>query len=63
MPKSSTGRLDLLTRTITDGGTSLTASRKATAGRFMPRFVRALFVLVRPGMRLNQIRFRAGQPC
>ncbi|WP_172295528.1 2'-deoxycytidine 5'-triphosphate deaminase [Pseudoruegeria sp. HB172150] len=59
--KSSTGRLDLLTRTITDGGTEF--------DRILPGYVGPLYaeicprsfsVLVRPGMRLNQIRFRRG---
>ncbi len=59
--KSSTGRLDLLTRTITDGGIEFDRMPEAIPARFMPRFARARFsVLVRPGMRLNQIRFRQG---
>ncbi|MDE0589739.1 2'-deoxycytidine 5'-triphosphate deaminase [Halocynthiibacter sp. C4] len=60
--KSSTGRLDLLTRTITDGGTEFD---RIPAGYNGPLFAeicpRSFSVLVRPGMRLNQIRFRAGQ--
>ena len=35
--KSSTGRVDCLTRVITDDGTSSTASRRATPARFSPR--------------------------
>ena len=61
--KSSIGRLDLLTRTITDGGAEFDRIPMATTGRSMPRFVRVSFsVLVRPGMRLNQIRFRRATP-
>ena len=59
--KSSTGRLDLLTRTITDGGTEFD---RITPGYHGPLFAeicpRSFSVLVRPGMRLNQIRFRTG---
>lgn len=60
--KSSTGRLDLLTRTITDGGTEFD---RVPAGYDGPLYAeicpRSFSVLVRPGMRLNQIRFRRGQ--
>ena len=59
--KSSTGRLDLLTRTITDGGVEFD---RIPAGYNGPLFAeicpRSFSVLVRPGMRLNQIRFRRG---
>ncbi|MGA9251538.1 MAG: 2'-deoxycytidine 5'-triphosphate deaminase [Roseobacter sp.] len=60
--KSSTGRLDLLTRTITDGGTEFD---RIVPGYHGPLYAeicpRSFSVLVRPGMRLNQIRFRQGQ--
>lgn len=60
--KSSTGRLDLLTRVITDGGVEFD---RIPAGYNGPLYAeicpRSFSVLVRPGMRLNQIRFRAGQ--
>lgn len=60
--KSSTGRLDLLTRTITDGGAEFD---RIPAGYTGPLYAeicpRSFSVLVRPGMRLNQIRFRMGQ--
>jgi len=60
--KSSTGRLDLLTRTITDGGVEFD---RITPGYTGPLYAeicpRSFSVLVRPGMRLNQIRFRSGQ--
>lgn len=60
--KSSTGRLDLLTRTITDHGEEFD---RIAAGYTGPLYAeicpRSFSVLVRPGMRLNQIRFRDGQ--
>ena len=60
--KSSTGRLDLLTRTITDGGTEFDRIPAGYAGPLYAEICpRSFSVLVRPGMRLNQIRFRAGQ--
>ena len=59
--KSSTGRLDLLTRTIIDGGTEFD---RIPAGYTGPVYAeicpRSFSVLVRTGMRLNQIRFRSG---
>ncbi len=60
--KSSTGRLDLLTRTITDGGTEFDRIPPGYRGPLWAEICpRSFSVLVRPGMRLNQIRFRAGQ--
>lgn len=60
--KSSTGRLDLLTRTITDGGTEFDRIAPGYRGRLYAEICpRSFSVLVRPGMRLNQIRFRDGQ--
>ncbi|MEO0767040.1 MAG: 2'-deoxycytidine 5'-triphosphate deaminase [Pseudomonadota bacterium] len=60
--KSSTGRLDLLTRTICDGGTEFDRIVPGYDGPLYAEICpRSFSVLVRPGMRLNQIRFRAGQ--
>lgn len=60
--KSSTGRLDLLTRTITDGGVEFD---RIAAGYSGPLYAevcpRSFSVLARAGQRLNQIRFRHGQ--
>ena len=60
--KSSTGRLDLLTRTISDGGVEFD---RISAGYSGPLYAevcpRSFSVLVRAGQRLNQIRFRDGQ--
>lgn len=60
--KSSTGRLDLLTRTITDGGVEFDRIPDGYHGPLYAEVCpRSFSVLVRPGMRLNQIRIRAGQ--
>ena len=60
--KSSTGRLDLLTRTITDGGTEFDRIPEAYQGPLYAEVCPKSFsVLVRAGQRLNQIRFRNGQ--
>lgn len=60
--KSSTGRLDLLTRAITDEGTEFDRIAPGYAGPLYAEICpRSFSVLVRPGMRLNQIRFRRGQ--
>ena len=59
--KSSTGRLDLLTRAITDGGTEFDRIPPGYEGPLYAEICpRSFSVLVRPGMRLNQIRFRSG---
>jgi dCTP deaminase len=59
--KSSTGRLDLLTRVITDGGTEFDRIPEGYTGPLYAEICpRSFSVLVRPGMRLNQIRFRHG---
>ena len=59
--KSSTGRLDLLTRTITDGGTEFDRIPEGYHGPLYAEVCpRSFSVLVRPGQRLNQIRFRRG---
>ena len=60
--KSSTGRLDLLTRVTTDDGTEFDRIPEGYVGPLYAEICpRSFSVLVRPGMRLNQIRFRAGQ--
>ena len=59
--KSSTGRLDLFTRLITDRGTEFDRIDAGYAGPLYAEISpRSFSVLVRPGMRLNQIRFRRG---
>ncbi len=60
--KSSTGRLDLLTRIITDNGVEFDRVPEGYCG---PLYVeicpRSFSVLVRPGLMLNQIIFRNGK--
>lgn len=62
-PKSSTGRLDVFTRVITDHARSFD---RVDAGYRGPLYAeispRTFPVLVRQGSRLSQIRFRRGQP-
>jgi len=59
--KSSTGRLDLLTRLITDHGTEFDRIPPGYSGPLWAEICpRSFSVLVRQGMRLNQVRFRAG---
>lgn len=59
--KSSTGRLDLLTRAIIDGGTEFDRVPEGYAGPVWVEVCpRSFSVLVRPGMRLNQLRLRRG---
>jgi dCTP deaminase len=58
----SSGRLDLLTRTITDGGVEFDRIPEGYAGPLWAEVCpRSFSVLVRTGQRLNQIRFRSGQ--
>lgn len=60
--KSSTGRLDLLTRTITDGGVEFDRIPEGYHGPLYAEVCpRSFSVLARSGQRLNQIRFRQGQ--
>jgi dCTP deaminase len=60
--KSSTGRLDLLTRAITDGGVEFDRIPEGYAGPLYAEICpRSFSVLVRAGMRLNQLRLRRGQ--
>ena len=61
--KSSTGRLDLLTRTITDSGVEFDRIAAGYSGPLYAEICpRSFSVLVRPGQRLNQIRFRDAKP-
>ena len=60
--KSSTGRLDVFTRLITDNGTEFDRVETGYKGPLYAEISpRSFSVLLRPGMRLNQIRFRQGQ--
>ena len=60
-PKSSTGRLDVFTRVICDGADSFDAIRAGYKGPLYAEIApRTFSVLVRPGDRLVQLRFRSG---
>jgi len=62
-PKSSTGRLDIFTRLITDHGTEFDRVREQYNGPLYAEVSpRTFSVLVRKGSRLNQIRIRRGNP-
>lgn len=62
-PKSSTGRLDIFTRLITDGGTEFDRIREQYRGPLYAEVSpRTFSVLVRKGSRLSQIRIRRGNP-
>ncbi len=60
--KSSIGRLDLLTRLVTDRGTEFDRVPAGYAGPLYAEICpRSFSILARTGTRLNQIRFREGQ--
>lgn len=62
-PKSSTGRLDIFTRLITDNGIEFDRVRERYVGPLYAEVSpRTFSVLVRKGSRLNQIRVRRGKP-
>jgi len=58
-PKSSTGRLDILTRLIADGATHFDQVEDGYKGQLYIEIApRSFSVVVRSGTRLNQLRFR-----
>jgi len=60
-PKSSTGRLDILTRLVTDYGTVFDQTTKGYTGPLFAEVAPQTFsVVVRPGTSLSQIRFQRG---
>ena len=60
-PKSSTGRLDILTRLITDYATAFDRIEKGYEGPLYLEVSPLTFsVIVRHGVRLNQVRFQRG---
>ncbi len=62
-PKSSTGRLDVFTRLITDYGDAFEEVREGYKGKLYAEIVPLTFpVIVRQGTRLNQLRVRRGNP-
>lgn len=61
-PKSTTGRLDIFTRLITETGDEFERVRKGYHGKLYIEVISQTFpILVSPGMRLNQIRFGRGK--
>jgi dCTP deaminase len=62
-PKSSTGRLDIFTRLVTDGADVFDVVRPAYKGKLWAEVSpRTFSVRVKRGIRLNQIRFRRRAP-
>jgi len=62
-PKSSTGRLDIFTRLITDYGIEFEQVRTGYKGRLYAEIASRTFtVILRAGMTLNQLRFVQGSP-
>jgi len=62
-PKSTTGRLDIFTRLITDCGTQFERVPPNYRGKLYAEVApRTFTVCVREGMRLNQLRFVRGLP-
>lgn len=62
-PKSTTGRLDIFTRLITEPGGEFERVPKGYSGKLYLEIVSRTFpVVVRAGMKLNQLRFIRGNP-
>ncbi len=61
-PKSSTGRLDIFTRLLTEFGDEFERVRRGYSGGLYIEVVSQTFpILVRAGMKLNQLRFGRGR--
>ncbi len=62
-PKSSTGRLDVFTRVVTEHGTAFDDLPAGYRGRLYVEIVpRSFAIIVRPGDSLAQVRFCTGNP-
>lgn len=62
-PKSTTGRLDVFTRLITDGGSEFERVPRGYSGPLYAEIMPRTFpVIVHPGSSLSQIRFIRGEP-
>ena len=62
-PKSTTGRLDIFTRLITDGGLEFEHVLRGYAGDLYVEIVPRTFpIIVTAGTKLNQLRFIRGNP-
>ena len=61
-PKSTTGRLDIFTRLITEPGDEFECVRKGYRGRLFIKVISQTFpIFVQAGMKLNQLRFARGK--
>jgi dCTP deaminase len=61
-PKSTTGRLDIFTRLITEHGDEFDRVRRGYRGQLYVEVLSQTFrILVRSGMKLNQLRFGRGR--
>jgi dCTP deaminase len=61
-PKSSTGRVDVFVRLLTDGGAFDDVAEGYTGPLYVEIAPQTFSILVRPGTRLNQLRLKRGQP-
>ncbi len=62
-PKSSTGRVDVFVRLLTDAGARFDDVAEGYQGALYLEIAPQTFsILVRPGTRLNQLRLKAGEP-
>jgi dCTP deaminase len=62
-PKSTTGRLDIFTRLLTEAGTEFEVVPKGYSGALYAEVVSRTFpAIIRHGMRLNQLRLMRGNP-
>ncbi len=62
-PKSTTGRLDIFTRLITEGGDEFERVPKGYSGNLYVEIVSRTFpIILTAGTRLNQLRFVRGNP-
>ncbi len=62
-PRSTTGRLDIFTRLLTDYGIEFERVPEGYKGKLYAEMVpRTFTILARQGMRLNQLRFIRGNP-
>lgn len=61
-PKSTTGRLDIFTRLITESGDEFERVRRGYSGKLYIEVVSQTFpIVVQAGMKLNQLRFGRGR--